>query len=127
MQAKLLNEMDVRVGYNPNKTPIIEKRPAGTIITDPMAYMLVRMGAAEPADEECLRAANMTSEQFADAVYAQQRTAAGIHPDDFAAYDRGEMIGYERGTLKPIPGPNFRPSVNRRARKRRRRHQSRTN
>jgi hypothetical protein len=127
VQAKLLNEMDVRVGYNPNRTPIIEKRPAGTIIDNPQAFMLVRMGAAEAADEECRLAAGMTPEQFDDAVYAQQRTAAGIHPDDFAAYDRGEMIGYERGTLKPIPGPNFRPSANRRARKRRQRHQSRSN
>lgn len=125
MQAKLLKEMDVRTGYNPNGTPIIERRPAGTIIDNPAAFMLVRMGAAEPADEACRAAAKMTTEQFEEAVYAQQRTAAGIHPDDFAAYDRGEMIGYEPGTSKPIPGPNFRPSLNRRSRKRRQRHSRR--
>jgi len=26
--------------------------------------------------------------------HAQRRAAAGIHPEDFEAYDRGEMVGY---------------------------------
>ena len=81
------------------------KAPAGTVIKDPKAYMLVRMGIAIPADDECRERAGMTEEKMKAAIHAQRRTAAGIHPDDFAAYDCGEMVGYNGdGSYKP--GPN---------------------
>lgn len=81
------------------------KIPVGTIIEHPEAFRLVRLGAAEPADEECAQRANMTTEQMRVAQHHQRRTAAGIHPEDFEAFDRGEMAGYyPDGSF--IPGPN---------------------
>ena len=70
------------------------KIPVGTVIEHPDAYKLVRLGCAVPADNECYFRANMTQRQMAVAQHAQRRTAAGIHPEDFEAYDRGEMVGY---------------------------------
>lgn len=81
------------------------KIPAGTIIEHPDAYRLVRLGAAEPADEECQRAASVSPIQFQRAVAAQRRAAAGIHPEDFDAFDAGEMVGYYPDGSH-IPGPN---------------------
>jgi hypothetical protein len=81
------------------------KIPIGTIIEHQDAYRLVRLGAAEPADDECEQRAAMTAEQMRVAQYHQRRTAAGIHPDDFDAFERGEMVGYyPDGSF--IPGPN---------------------
>ena len=63
------------------------------------------MGVAVPADEECEKMANMTELKMKQAQHAQQRTSAGIHPEDFEAYDSGEMIGYyPNGSFRP--GPN---------------------
>lgn len=122
MQAKLLKAMDTRIGENPNGTPIIGQLPAGHILDHPKAYMQVRMGCAIPHDEECRIAANITPEEMAAAQQAQKRTAAGIHPDDFAAFDAGRMIGYNPETMEHIPGPNARKQANKRTRSKRRRH-----
>ena len=74
----------------------------------PDAYLLVRAGAAEPADEECERAANMTPLQFEQAKRAQKRASLGIHPDDFDAFDAGEMEGYyPDGSFRPGPNATF--------------------
>jgi hypothetical protein len=63
------------------------------------------LGVAVPADEECEQAADMSPERMQAAQYAQLRAQRGIHPDDFKAYDRGEMVGYTpEGEW--IPGPN---------------------
>jgi hypothetical protein len=81
------------------------KIPAGTVLDWPDCWKLVRAGAAESIDEECEAAANMTPRQLELAQRAQRRAAAGIHPDDFEAFDSGEMDGYyPDGTF--IPGPN---------------------
>lgn len=83
------------------------KIPIGTIKTEPDVYKLVQMGVAVAADDECERAANMTPQRLAAAQHAQQRATRGIHPDDFGAYDGGEMTGYyPDGSF--IPGPNTR-------------------
>jgi len=68
--------------------------PAGTVLDDPQVYLLVRLGVAEPADEECETKADRTLEQRAEAEHAYDRATLGIHPDDFAAYDQGLMTGY---------------------------------
>lgn len=68
--------------------------PAGAIIDDTECWRIVMMGQAVPADEECELATQRTPEQVAQAEYAADRLAKGIHPDDFARYDRGELIGY---------------------------------
>jgi hypothetical protein len=80
--------------------------PAGTELDLPEAWQIVRRGAAAPADEECQRAAGMNPQQLEAAQRAQGRARLGIHPDDFAAFDAGEMVGYDRQG-QPIPGPNF--------------------
>ena len=46
---------------------------AGTIIDHPKAYMLVRLGVAEPADDECRLRADFTDTQIADAQIASER------------------------------------------------------
>lgn len=81
------------------------KIPTGTILEDSDVYRLVRLGAAEPADDECQQAARMTAKKFQEAVIAQRRAAAGIHPEDFEKFDAGEMVGYYNDG-SPIPGPN---------------------
>jgi hypothetical protein len=63
------------------------------------------MGVAVPADEECANAANMTDMAMKTAQHAQRRTSMGIHPEDFEAFDSGEMEGYyPDGSDRP--GPN---------------------
>lgn len=85
--------------------------PVGTEIEHPDAYMLVRQGVALPADEECEKAADRTAEQLAAAQYAYERLSRGVIPDDFAAYDRGEMVGYNPdGSWRP--GPAYRGEGN---------------
>lgn len=81
------------------------KIPIGTTREHPDAWKLVRLGAAVPADEECEKAANMSPEQMSAAQHAQIRATKGIVPEDFAAFDRGEMSGYNPDGSW-IPGPN---------------------
>ena len=78
---------------------------AGHVIDHPDAWMLIGLGVAIPADEECGRRAGLTEQQMAEAQYAAKRLAAGIHHEDFAKYDAGEILGYyPDGSY--IPGPN---------------------
>ena len=51
--------------------------PAGTIITHPKAYVLVRMGVAVPADDHCEKRAGLTPEQMTDAQSRHRRVASG--------------------------------------------------
>jgi hypothetical protein len=78
---------------------------AGTIIEHPQAWELIGHGVAIPADDACRKRAGMTEAQMAAAQYAAVRTLAGIHPDDFAKYDAGEIAGYNPDGSY-IPGPN---------------------
>ena len=79
--------------------------PLGTELELPEAWQLVRRGAAVPADDECARRANMRPGAQLAAQRAQHRALLGIHPDDFAAFDAGVMVGYDEHG-QPIPGPN---------------------
>lgn len=56
----------------------------GHVIDNPKAYMLVANGCAEPADEECERAAAMTPEQR---IIAQQTY---MDREEEARRDRGD-------------------------------------
>ena len=91
------------------ESPVRQKSaviPKGTVLDVPDAYRLVQMGVAEPADEECQRRANRTPNQMVVAQYAYERTSLGIHPEDYGAYESGEMVGYNPdGSF--IPGPAF--------------------
>lgn len=78
----------------------------GAIVERDDSHLLVELGVAEPADEECERAAGMTPDERRAAQHAARRLSAGIHPEDFALYDAGVIVGYNGdGTYKP--GPNF--------------------
>ena len=106
MKAKLIREMD-RLDHehlDANGKPPVKKVPVGTIIDHPDAFLLVRQGCAVSADEECQQKVGMTADRLAAAQYAYKRTAAGINPEDFDAYDAGLLVGY-----KPdgswMPGP----------------------
>jgi hypothetical protein len=78
----------------------------GAILDRPDCFMLVQMGKADAADEECKLAVSMTSAQLAQAQHAARRLAAGIHPEDFALFDAGIIVGYNGdGSYKP--GPHF--------------------
>ena len=90
MKSKILHDMTC----TPTEAYPDGLKPAGTIIDHPQAAILVQMGVAEPVDEECRKACNMTDAQIEAAKAAYPKVAAGIHPDDSEAYDRGEMIGY---------------------------------
>jgi hypothetical protein len=81
------------------------KIPVGTINDRPDSYKWVKMGVAVPDDEECELAAGMDEQAIQAAQHAAKRTALGIAPEDFEAYDRGEMTGYYRNGT-PIPGPD---------------------
>lgn len=79
------------------------KMPPGTIIDHPDAWRLVRMGCAVPEDEECEAVANVPPEKRAAMQEHYRMVALGIHPEDYEAFQAGEMEGYVDG--KPIPGP----------------------
>lgn len=80
--------------------------PIGTIVSDtPDVLLWVRMGIAEPADEECSAQQNQTPEQWQAAKHAYDRVSAGIIPEDYAAFDTGMITGYYPDG-SPIPGPN---------------------
>ena len=82
------------------------KMQEGTVIDHPDAWRIVRRGMAVPEDDECRERCGMNNAQIALAQKAHERLAAGIHPDDFDAYESGAMVGYNAdGSWKP--GPNY--------------------
>lgn len=104
MKAQLIRDMDCK----PTDEWPEGKKPKGTVIDHPQAARLCQMGVAIPADEECQLAAHMTPERMRAAKYAYERATKGIAAEDFAAYDAGEMVGYNPdGSFKP--GPNYIP------------------
>lgn len=77
----------------------------GAVWEHPDVYWQVRQGTAIPVDEECRDAAGMSEEAMQRAQAAYERTNRGIHPDDYAKYEAGEIAGYD-GNGDYIPGPN---------------------
>lgn len=110
MKAKLLKELDAAPSAVDEQIKTREDGvrywPAGAIVDNPRAFRLVQNGVAEPADEECEVRVSMTAEELAEAQQAQRRVAAGIHPEDYEAFDAGLMAGYDEDGHH-VPGPNF--------------------
>ena len=113
MKAKLIKDLDAAPSAGDDEQ--IKERedgtrywPEGSVIDNPRAFRLVQQGVATPEDDECTQRCSMTLQQMADAQLAQKRVAAGIHPDDYAAFDAGLMTGYDEDG-KHIPGPNYKP------------------
>lgn len=116
MKAKLIRDMPKLVRKTRNGKTVLLRVPAGhklgEVIEEPNVYLLVRQGVAEPADEECRKAANMTPAAFAAAKKAYEKTSKGIHPEDYDAFERGLMRGYKPDGKKDdswIPGPSWAP------------------
>jgi hypothetical protein len=105
MKARLLRDSKIHVGNDAAGLPIFEDVPRGFILDHPEAFLQVRCGGADPADEECAKAAGMTVEQMAQAQRTWERANKGIRPEDFAAFDAGLIDGYDADG-KPIPGPH---------------------
>lgn len=102
MKCKLLHDTPAAPTIPPNKTILL----AGTVIDHADAWLLVQMGVAEAVDRECERKTDRTPEQLQQAQYEHLRTRRGISPEDYVAYDAGEIVGYNAdGSNKP--GPNF--------------------
>ena len=102
MKARLL----VALNGDPTAQFPDATRPVGTVIDHPDAYKLVRRGCADPADEECRIAADMTPEQLRKAQEHYPIVHAGVIPEDYDAWRRGYMRGYNPdGSWKP--GPNW--------------------
>ena len=78
----------------------------GAIVEHPQAYLLVRQGCAEPADDACAKRASRTPEQQRAAQFAYERLSRGIHPEDFEKYDAGYISGYNPDGSY-LPGPNW--------------------
>lgn len=85
--------------------------PVGTIEDHPKAYMLVRMGVAEPADDECRLRAAMSTDDMKHAQRQQELVSKGIEPDDYQRYLDGEILGYDEDG-NDIPGPNYKEPEN---------------
>lgn len=80
--------------------------PAGAVCSDKDAHMLVKMGIADPADDECAAMCAQTDDERAATLHAAARLSAGIAPEDFELFDKGYISGYYKdGSFKP--GPNF--------------------
>jgi hypothetical protein len=83
----------------------------GTVIDNRDAWLLVLNGDAEPADEECDKRtgySGWTDERKQTVLRHRERMAAGIHPEDFEAFDAGLIAGYGPDG-STIPGPNAIP------------------
>lgn len=80
--------------------------PKGMIVEHPDVFRLVRMGVAEAMDEECKLKADRTPEHCAAAGKAYEKVSRGIASEDYEAFDRGEMVGYDADG-NWIPGPNY--------------------
>lgn len=122
MKCKLIRELEVAAGVMPEEfvaanavartrkvngrmRPVLHWK-VGTVFDLPDSFRLVQQGCALPEDDECKERCEMTPEEMAAAQRAYERTALGIHPEDFDLFDNGVIVGYdEGGNYKP--GPNF--------------------
>lgn len=103
MQAETIKELEIHAPLAPAELIAqCERRgkalwaPIGTIIDDLDCWRLVMMGVAVPYDDECRDKTAQTLEQVAATQHAARRLSAGIDPADFARYDSGELLGYDK-------------------------------
>lgn len=132
MKCKLTREREISREAGPSEELLAQciKRdgrlyaPIGTIIDHPDAHFLVKNCDAEPCDDECAAASERTPEQLKPMTawiasndgfqevsipaieWSRLRLERGIHPDDFAMYAAGEILGYTANG-DYVPGPNW--------------------
>ncbi len=80
--------------------------PIGTVEDHPKAYRLVRMGIAEPDDDECRLVAAVSTQDMKAAGKQYEMVSKGIEPDDYQRYLDGEILGYDTAG-NDLPGPNW--------------------
>ncbi len=78
----------------------------GAIVSHPHAYRLVQMGVAVPADDECIRRANMTPHQMAEAQFAQEALSKFIEVKHKELYRHGLIAGYDYNRNLFVLGEN---------------------
>lgn len=86
--------------------------PKGTAFTGLHAVQLVKTGQANPDDEECAKAANMTEQQLSVKQRENLAAIAGIKgKEDHELFMAGVIEGYDAGTTDDSPiyihGPNW--------------------
>lgn len=106
MKAELTRRMEMGPTHPDYVAGTKQWLEPGTVLEHPESYKLVQMGVAKPADDECVKAAGMDAAKMKAATQAYKRLEAGIAPEDFAAFDAGEMLGYDEDG-EWIPGPNY--------------------
>ena len=102
-----------RVGFADYDSPEAWHQPgvvwdaatAATPAERDQVLFFVRIGACEPADEECEKAHGLSPRQLAEAQLAYRATAAGIWPEDFDLFRQGVIAGYDLDG-NYLPGPN---------------------
>lgn len=68
---------EARKARRPYRVPFTIMFPTGTEIEHPDAWRLVRMGVADPVDDECREAAGLTPEQIAERQARYEKLEAG--------------------------------------------------
>lgn len=92
-----------------------DKFEVGDVFEHPNAYQLVKLGYAEPADDECRNSIpeTFTPEVAAHVRHCSERAEAGIAVEENPFYDAGYMTGYTKPGegVGPngdwIEGPNY--------------------
>lgn len=102
MKCRLIRHM----GCDPCPEFPLGVKPSGTVIDHHQAYLLVQMGVAVPEDQECRMKAGMNGNQMIAAQHAYERVNRGISPEDYEAFDKGIMTGYNPDGSW-VPGPNY--------------------
>lgn len=102
-QKSKLKFKKMRVGTT-NK--MVAYFPTGTEYEHENAAFFVRQGMADPGDDECAQAADLTAAQRTALQHKYRRQAAGIIADDFELFDLGVITGYHPDGSY-IHGPNW--------------------
>ena len=105
MKAKLTRDLEYPIHDRERGRIYVGTHKKGHVVDHIDAYLLVRLGVALPADNECILAAGMSDEMVAREERLYARTAMGISPEDWEAYDAGLIDGYHPDG-STIPGPN---------------------
>ena len=99
MKSKLIIDRNRVISRDPYEE---ENLPAGTVIDHPDAHQLVKLGVADPADDECLEACKGVDIELAKKN--AERLRRGIHPEDFDIYEAGIMDGYDNNGKPTLGG-----------------------
>lgn len=80
----------------------------GESIEGPECWRLVCVGLCKAADDECSQTVmqKVTQRELTSARRTYEARSKGIRPEDYRAFELGQMIGYDE-TGHWVPGPNY--------------------